>query len=341
MKKNADTFDVTIIIPVYNVEDYIEECLQSVADQTAVAFLTIECLLVDDCGADGSMSKVRDFFGTYHGPIKFRIISRENNGGLSAARNTGIRAARGHYLYFLDSDDLLTADCIERLYAVAEAHPTAQIVVGSLRSFPDGEKFQWMADMLHVLPEFSDDVEWIRSHYLQEIPVISCNKLELRDFILENNLFFREGVLHEDEHWAALSYPHVKAMAFVDRVTYLYRVREGSITNRPGAERKKIENMTAILGEMFSRHTNWGRPLLMWAMNWLEYFRYGDFSTPEVTSMARHSFRTLYRILLANPTVPKCARLVVAADRYYVFSRGRWFLRKALLGMAYGKGNKG
>lgn len=98
--------------------------------------------------------------------------------------------------------------------------------------------------------------------------------------------------------------------------------------------------MTAILGEMFSRHTNWDRPLLMWAMNWLEHFRYGDFSTTEVTSMARHSFLTLYRILLANPTVPKCARLVVAADRHYVFSRGRWFLRKALLGMAYGKGNK-
>ena len=158
------------------------------------------------------MSKVREFLGIYHGPIKFRIISRENNGGLSAARNTGIRAARGLYLYFLDSDDLITADCIERLYSAAEAHPTAQIVVGSLRSFPDEDKFQWMADMLHVLPEFSDDVEWIRSHYLQEMPVISWNKLELRDFILENNLFFREGVIHEDEHWSALSYPHVKAI---------------------------------------------------------------------------------------------------------------------------------
>lgn len=81
---------VSIIIPVNNVSDYVEECLQSVAAQTYTA---IECIIVDDCGTDDSMQKVESFITNYQGPITFKILHHEHNRGLSAARNTGIDAA--------------------------------------------------------------------------------------------------------------------------------------------------------------------------------------------------------------------------------------------------------
>ena len=114
---------VSIIIPVYNVAPYIGDCLQSVMRQTYAG--SMECLLVDDCGEDDSMAIVERMIAEYNanlnanlnegGGIQFRILHHERNRGLSAARNTGTFAAVGEYLYYLDSDDEITDDCIEKL----------------------------------------------------------------------------------------------------------------------------------------------------------------------------------------------------------------------------------
>ena len=104
---------VSIIIPVYNVEPYVEDCIRSVIRQTYGG--KMECIVVDDCGTDNSMDVVERVIGEYNGPIPFRILHHEHNRGLSAARNTGMDAATGDYLFFLDSDDELTDDCIEKL----------------------------------------------------------------------------------------------------------------------------------------------------------------------------------------------------------------------------------
>ena len=109
---------VSIIIPVYNVEQYVEECLQSVANQTMTE--GIECIIVDDCGPDNSAAIAKRFIDSYQGDIRFTFLQREKNGGLSAARNTGIRAATGEYVYFLDSDDYLVPSAIETLISIAD-----------------------------------------------------------------------------------------------------------------------------------------------------------------------------------------------------------------------------
>ena len=104
---------MSIIIPIYNVEPYILECLQSVANQTIEDKL--ECILVDDCGTDNSVSVAEEFLKTYSGAIHFELLHHQKNGGLSAARNTGVRASHGEYLYFLDSDDTIIPRCSNRL----------------------------------------------------------------------------------------------------------------------------------------------------------------------------------------------------------------------------------
>jgi len=95
---------VSIIIPLYNVKKYISDCLLSVARQTFRG--KIECIIVDDCGTDNSVTLAEQFIAGYDGPIEFTMCHHNHNRGLSAARNTGIDVATGDYIYFLDSDDL-------------------------------------------------------------------------------------------------------------------------------------------------------------------------------------------------------------------------------------------
>ena len=100
---------VSLIIPIYNVSRYLVRCLDSVISQT---FRNIECILVDDCGADNSVNIAEDYIKGYQGPVVFKLIHHKYNRGLSAARNTGIDAACGDYLYFMDSDDAIIPETI-------------------------------------------------------------------------------------------------------------------------------------------------------------------------------------------------------------------------------------
>ena len=115
--------NVSIIIPVYNVEQYIESCLYSVINQTYKG--TLECIIVNDCTPDQSMEVVNRLLSVYQGNILFKIINHQENKGLSAARNSGVKIAKGDYLYFLDSDDILVENAIKLLSNL------------SLQSFPD------------------------------------------------------------------------------------------------------------------------------------------------------------------------------------------------------------
>ena len=103
---------ISIIVPIYNVEEFIAECLQSVVAQT---YRDYELILVDDCGTDGSMSVAARFASHPALEGKMRILRHDRNRGLSAARNTGTAAAKGKYVLFLDSDDILAPDCLQLL----------------------------------------------------------------------------------------------------------------------------------------------------------------------------------------------------------------------------------
>lgn len=233
---------VSIIIPVYNVEQYIEECLQSVANQT-VAHL-IECIIVDDKGTDASIKVAEAFIESYHGDVKFRIIYREENGGLSAARNTGIRVAQGEYLYFLDSDDYIIPTCIEKLLNLADKHNGVELLPALyIRESNDMQQFG-----NDSFSEFSDDQRQIKRSLLDydKIPVTAANRLVRRQMVIDNNLWFKEGIIHEDNYWTFFLAKHVKRMAFCAEKLYYYRETTGSITKKPNIEKEALAYKTII-----------------------------------------------------------------------------------------------
>lgn len=232
---------VSIIIPVYNVEPYIEECLQSVAAQTMTD--GIECILVDDCGTDRSMDIASTFIERYSGPISFLLLHHEQNGGLSAARNTGIRAAMGEYLYFLDSDDTIVPSCIATLLAMANKYQ-AELVIGTyisqsayLKSIEAKEHKEFSADVSYIKPSLLD---------YDYIPVTAANRLISRQLILRHNLFFREGIIHEDNYWTFFLAKHIQRMAYCKERVYFYRVTPGSIMNAPNHEKEILSNRVRL-----------------------------------------------------------------------------------------------
>ena len=235
---------VSIIIPVYNVEPYIEECLLSVYEQTTDT--EIECLIVDDKGNDNSIHIAETFVATHNdkAKTKFKIIYRDTNGGLSAARNTGIKAAKGDYLYFLDSDDTIVPQCIDTLILLADKYGGVDLLPALyIRGNDDMEQFG-----CHSFPEFSDNRSLIKRSLLDydKIPVTAANRLIRRELITENNIFFKEGIIHEDNYWSFFLAKYVKRMAFCAEKLYYYRETPGSITKEPNIEKESYAFSTII-----------------------------------------------------------------------------------------------
>ena len=226
-------YKVSIIIPVYNVAPYIKECLRSVMRQTYKG--TLECLVVDDCGTDASIEIAERVIGSYNGPISFHIIHHERNRGLSAARNTGLSQAKGEFIYYLDSDDEITEDCIEKLMTPVLQNPDIEIVQGNANRYSHR----------HSEPLVQSNKE-IRLCYYHErlIPVTAWNKLCKRSFLQRNQLLFKEGLLWDDSHWLFFVLKYVTNVFFVSDVTYLYKRRPSSIVT--GTDKRTYAKHRAV-----------------------------------------------------------------------------------------------
>lgn len=209
---------VSIIVPVYNVSQYIVKCLDAILGQT---YQNIELILVDDCGSDDSMTIVHGYLASY-ASIDVHIISHQKNRGLSAARNSGMEKSSGEYVYFLDSDDYITPDCIEALVKPLH-HKKYDVVVGDYQS-SNGEK----SDLKLHNEELSG--QQVLNSYANGLwYVMAWNKLCRKDFLLDNNLTFEEGYLHEDVIWSFKLACKAQSMYVINKVTYNYLVRSLSI----------------------------------------------------------------------------------------------------------------
>lgn len=217
---------VSIIIPIYNVEQYILSCLQSVGNQKTTAGL--ECILVDDCGKDNSVKIANDFIRAYQGNIEFRLLHHYQNEGLSAARNTGIREAQGDYVYFLDSDDMITPDCMEGFLKIIEEHPNVDLVQGLIdQDSPYMNQF-----LTKEYPTYTDNHKYIKRAILDydKLPVCAANKMVRKQLIIDHNLFFKEGIIHEDNYWSFFLAKYVKSLAVYPKKCYIYTANPASIT---------------------------------------------------------------------------------------------------------------
>ena len=216
---------VSIIIPIYNVSEYIEECLKSALNQT---YQDLEIILVDDASPDDSMDKVGKILNESNRCGIVKIISHDENRGLSAARNSGVSNSSGEYVYFLDSDDYLPNYSISTLMEYTKDYP--DIVCGNFELLPkDGINFP--NTTLQDGTALKED-EIKNAFFNKQWQQAACNKLIKRSLFTYKGCWFKEGILHEDELWAFQVAYSAKLMVICSHNTYVYRVRSGSITQK-------------------------------------------------------------------------------------------------------------
>lgn len=212
---------ISIIIPVYNVEDYLRDCLNSVLAQTYTDF---EVICVNDGSKDGSLKILKEYASKYP---QFNLIDQENK-GLSGARNTGVKAATGDYIFFLDSDDWIEPYSLERLVAAIEGEDL--VCFNGRRYFEDGKIEE--ADTGVTENGLSG---W---DYYKKYALVSrkfhfvCTVLRLyrRQFLIDNSLWFKEGIYHEDNLFTPIVCYYAHTVKVIPDCLYVYRIRSGSIT---------------------------------------------------------------------------------------------------------------
>lgn len=209
---------LSIIIPVYNVEKYVGRCLKSCLDQD---FDDYEIVIVNDGTPDNSMNVVKDI-ALRHPNV--RIINRPN-GGLSAARNTGLADAKGDYVWFVDSDDRIETNCIGQLVNKAEKDQLDVLCFGLKLEYPDGNCM--VRNIKHEL----DGKVYKGEDFIcrVEMPPAAWAAIYRRAFLIRNTLKFYEGILHEDQEFTPRAYCLADRISYVNRLLYYYNQRAGSI----------------------------------------------------------------------------------------------------------------
>lgn len=221
---------VSVIIPVYNVEDYVEKCLKSVLNQT---YNNIEIIVVDDCGTDGSMGIVERIVEEYQGNKSIKILHHKSNRGLSAARNTGLLESNGDYVFFLDSDDTISENALSVLTGYIIKDASVDMVIGNYRS--NGQMFS----LLNLSDGYYQG-DILRLYCEKKFYTMAWNKLVRRTLLLDHELFFEEGLIHEDNLWSFIVACHLNKIAICNISTYNYLIRPNSIQQEKDANVKHL-----------------------------------------------------------------------------------------------------
>ena len=209
---------VSILVPFYNVEQYIDRCIQSLIEQT---YENIEILLIDDCSPDKSLEIAQHYA---HNDPRIKILRYEKNRGLGGARNYGLENATGEYLLFVDSDDYIEPNTVEVLFDKAKQNDLCVLEANYLK---EGEINS------EVLPRKSCYSEKVFSgkEYWESIPiapVVAWNKFYKLSFLIENNIVFQLRKF-EDVAFTAEVFMKAERVMNIDFPFYHYIVRENSI----------------------------------------------------------------------------------------------------------------
>lgn len=242
---------LSIIIPIYNVEKYIRKCVESCLAQDLPKD-EYEIIVVNDGTPDNSVCIVEDIISREfqkNGCCNIRIITRKN-GGLSAARNTGFREAKGQYVWFVDSDDWIEPNVLKTLTSSAISAALDVLCFNLRFAYGDGNTKD------NRIVHTNDDL-FKGEDFLCKVamPVMAWLAIYSREFLNKNNLQFLEGIIHEDQEFTPRAYCLAERIAFCDMAVYNYLQREGGIMKSKQNTRRCKDLLTVADSlYVFTRH---------------------------------------------------------------------------------------
>lgn len=218
--------DVTIGVPVYNSVDYVRRALNSVLEQT---YSSIEYLIVDDAGCDGSIDVIRSIKETHPKGNHIHIISHKENLGVAASRNDIIDNAQGEYLYFMDSDDMIAEDTIEVMMQNVRQY-NAEIVFGSYKKIEtSGKEIIYQYPALQLLKK--DELASFAYRKYAGIQASACNYLVKTSILRDSNHRFINTSFWEDFVFTFDLVTLISRAVLLPNITYFYMCRENSLSN--------------------------------------------------------------------------------------------------------------
>lgn len=225
---------LSIIIPIYNVEKYINKCLDSIFINS-IDINLFEVIIVDDGTPDRSMELVSEYTKLY---ANITVITQENR-GLGEARNTGVKFAKGKYLWFVDSDDWLIENAICNIINLLNLHKPDILAIDYIYSTGEKSAIKNYAKSGHIYT----GKDYLNINYVQnpvQYYVISSS------FYFKNSLNFKKGIYHEDSLFTPKALFLANSVMFYNEICYVYNVREGSIMTSPNTCFKHCDDMLKV-----------------------------------------------------------------------------------------------
>lgn len=287
---------ISIIVPVYQVEKYLRDCLEHLIHQT---YSNIEIICVDDGCTDNSPAILQEYADR---DARIRIV-RQKNGGLSAARNSGMKVATAPFLMFCDSDDYYELDMCEKMLAAIQNAPEADLAMCGMQIFFEDELGKNISDNYH---------DWYQLKFEGYVPICAkllknCtayvwNKIYRRDFLEKYEITFPEGVNFEDRWFFYVCAVHARGIYFIKDTLYHYRRRKGSIMSDTYAKKNYVSidqfRIAIRLWYYYKKHNvlhKWGEYIVdFWRQNLRMSLRY------EKTAEARKKITGMVRDFIRN-----------------------------------------
>lgn len=226
----------TVIVPVYNVENYVEKCVNSILSQS---FKDYELILVDDGSTDNSGEICNRLVAENKDKANIKVIHQENR-GLGGARNTGIKAATGEYLFFIDSDDTITDGAFQELSDYIDENDTDIVTFDIVKVDENGNELYTISGFSHgnIISTPEENKQLILTDHS------ACNKVIRKKLFIENGIEFPERLWFEDVATIFKLFPYAR-MGYINKAFYVYLERTGSIMNSSKCD-KNIDMVTAM-----------------------------------------------------------------------------------------------
>lgn len=219
----------SIIVPMYNVEDYIEKCIYSILNQT---FKDFELIIVDDGATDRSAERAQKI--VEENPEKIKLIHQENK-GLGGARNTGLLNATGEYIWFIDSDDSIKENALEEINAFIDKHQVQMVIF----DYCTVDENDTMIDMVYGYDKADEVFSMENCPEMLFMPNSACNKVYERSLFEKTKVSFPEREWFEDLSTIIKIYPFIEKAGYLNQCFYLYFQRSGSIMYNKNTDRNR------------------------------------------------------------------------------------------------------
>lgn len=239
---------ISVIVPIYNVEYYLDECLYSIVNQT---YRDIEILCINDCTLDNSINTVKKYMQVDR---RIRLINHKENRGLGGARNTGIQEAKGEYIAFVDSDDVLNVTTLEKWIKAMHDYDVDAVVCGISRFVEKREIARFST--FHNLSNPKTGIYSLKEYKerTSDMWPSAPNKLYKTSIIRQYACSFPEKILYEDHFFFYSYFAHVNSFYYINEPLYKYRAsRDGSITSTITGREKEVFKVLSDLESIFQR----------------------------------------------------------------------------------------